>query len=296
MEQKDMENREEHNETSSDMGSEGVEQDATQNTEQSAAGAGSTAQTQEAQQGGSQFIIWGVVILAVAGLIALGLMFWDTGSTALTDDEVLALIDGEEITMADIQGDLDQMESQYAAQGIDISQEEGMREMLVFQAVQNHVNQRLLLDRARELGLEVDEAAIDEEYATITQQFQTDAEMETALGDAGLTEEGLRDDIRDSLLVQLLAEEEGEITISDEEIQARYEQHQGQIGEDMPPLEDVRDDIERELINEQMGSVLEAMLTEIQNERNVEILVEGPPAPEAPADQQMEMEQGAPQQ
>ncbi|MFP4616607.1 MAG: SurA N-terminal domain-containing protein [Candidatus Paceibacterota bacterium] len=232
------------------------------------------------------FVVWGLLILVIAILATAATIMWDGGNG--DDREVLAKIGESEITMEDIQSDFDQMKTQYEAQGMNLSENQEMRDMILYETLQNHVQQKLLMDHAEEKGLEVEEEDIEEEYNMITEQFATEEELDSALQQAGVSKDDLKQNIEDSLLIQLLAEEEGgEVEVSEEEINERYEQLEAQGGEDLPPLDEIREDLEQEVMSQKVNETLQSVVTELQEENEVEMLIE-PPEPETPEQPQMD--------
>ncbi|MGM0628961.1 MAG: SurA N-terminal domain-containing protein, partial [Patescibacteria group bacterium] len=202
------------------------------------------------KKSGVNFVLWAIVVLVLVGAITLFAVIWN-GEEG--EGEVLAKVDGEAITKSDIEPTLERMKGQYSAQGIDISEEEGMEDMLLYQAVQNHVQQKLLLDHAKKEKLEVEDSDIQDEFDQITGDFENQEQLDAALDQAGMTEDEFKEEIRISLLAQLIAEDEGiDLEVSEEDIEERYEQYQAQMGEEAPPLEEVRDQIETELKNQKV--------------------------------------------
>lgn len=249
-------------------------------------------QTEEKKGGGSEsksgasFIVWAIVILVVASAVTLFAIMWGGGK------EVLATVDGEEITMRDIEPVLERIKSQYASQGVDISQEEGMEEMLIFQAVQNHIQQKLLLDHAREQGLEVSDEDVQNEIDDIIASFNSREEFDAALVQAGLTEKNFKEQIRINLIAQLVAEKEGtEMNVTEEETQERYDQYSAQLGGELPPLDEVSDNIEQEIRGERVDNALYFLLEEIRENRKVEMFVEMPQPTVPPEQPQIQMQE-----
>ncbi len=232
------------------------------------------------------FVVWGLLVLVIAILATAATIMWDGGNG--DDREVLAKIGESEITMEDIQSDFDQMKTQYEAQGMNLSENQEMQDMILYETLQNHVQQKLLMDHAKEKGLEVEEEDIEEEYNMITEQFSTEEELDSALQQAGVSKDDLKQNIEDSLLIQLLAEEEGgEVEVSEEEINERYEQLEAQGGEDLPPLDEIREDLEQEVMSQKVNETLQSVVTKLQEENEVEMLID-PPEPETPEQPQME--------
>ncbi len=226
-------------------------------------------------KGPGHFIVWAVVILVVASIITLATIMWDDEDRRDARN-ILAKVEGEKITMQDIRPELDQVKKQYADQGMDISGDKETEYMITLQILQNHINQRVLLAHAKKLGLEVSNEDIQEQYEMIKDQFEVEADFETALKQAGLTKKELEENIKNDLTIRLLIMEEAGIVVTDEEIEEYYEQLLMYIGEDLPPLEEIRIQIEQELQNEKMQDTLMFILEDLKKEYEIEILMEAP--------------------
>ncbi|MGM0628962.1 MAG: hypothetical protein ACQESA_00880, partial [Patescibacteria group bacterium] len=76
----------------------------------------------------------------------------------------------------------------------------------------------------------------------------------------------------------------------------RYEQYQAQMGEEAPPLEEVRDQIETELKNQKVDGILTTLIEELREKRDVEMMVEMPaPQQQTPSQPPAEQSQEEPQ-
>ncbi len=246
--------------------------------------------TSDPKKSTGNFIVWAVVILVVASFITFGVLKW--GEESLPDDnEILAIVGGIEITMDDIRPELEEAKAEYLAQGFDITQEEGMEEMIILQIVQSKVHQKILMKQAEKLNLEIDDEQVEEEYQTLIDHFGGTAQLEAALEEAKMTEKGLKENIHKSLLIRSLAQKEGDLDITEEDIQEYYNELLSYMGEGLPPLEEIRDQLEQELLNERISEVLDLILMEIEGEYNVQIFVEMP-EPQIPSFQPEANEQG----
>lgn len=246
-----------------------------------------TNQSQEQSKGAGNFVKWAIIILIVAIVLIFAALKW--GNEENQDKSVLATVGETEITMEDIQPELDQIKNQYLNQGIDIT-EEGLEDMILLQIVQNHINKVILLEYAKELDFKIEEEKIEEEYQKILTQFGGQEGLDNAMEQSQVTEENIRDDIRNSLTFQLIAEQEGGMEITEEEVQDRYQQLKEQLGDELPPIAEVYDQIEQEIMNEKMGAVLESIIDEVKESYDVEIFIETQPTP--PVDQTPETPQG----
>lgn len=145
----------------------------------------------------------------------------------------------------------------------------------------------VLLDQeAKNRGLEVGDSEVNselEKYAE-TNQVSTD-EFVSAMGEQGLDRQGVLDQIEKQLLVdKLIVDEYGEPEITDAQIEKAYkmvaEQQAaagGQAGAgqpgggQVPPLEQVRDQVKEQLRAEQQAAHMETMSQELRKGADVEV-------------------------
>ena len=234
-----------------------------------------------------QFLTWGIVTLVVISSITFIAIIWNKGDSA-DNGQILATIGGEAVTMKDIQEDYDQMKSQYASQGINLEEEENMKDTLIYQIVQNHINQRLLLDRAKEMNLIITDEQMEDEYNSIMQQFPSEEEFQSALVMAGITKETLNKNIQTSLTIQLLARQKGDTEVTQEEINNYYEELKGHLGDELPPLSEINDHLKAELTNEKMEVIIDEILKDLIEKNDVQILIEFP-QPQLPPEMEIEI-------
>lgn len=99
------------------------------------------------------------------------------------------------------------------------------------QYFQTQVDELILLERAREKKLTVDDDMVDKAIAELREQnqLQDDAAFKAALAGAGLTEQALRDRYRHNMLLQRAVQSEIKPTeITEEELRQRYEANKEQ--------------------------------------------------------------------
>jgi hypothetical protein len=235
----------------------------------------------EQNKGAGNFVKWAIVILVIAIVIIFATL--KLSENQEDDGSLLATVGDTKITMEDIQPELEQIKAQYLNQGVDISNEEGLEDTIILQILENHINKVVLLKYAEELNLKIEDDEVEEEYQKILTQFGGKEGLETAMQESQITEENLREDIRNSLIFQLIAEQESNIEITEEEVQNRYQELKEQLGDGLPPISEISDQLEQEMINEKMGVALESIIMEVKEKYNVEIFHETQPV--LPADQ-----------
>lgn len=148
----------------------------------------------------------------------------------LTADFIVALVNSEPVTNNEVRQRLLRVEQQYTQRGVALPP----REVLAPQVLEQLVTERAQLQRAAELGIRVDEAALAQAEMTIAAQNQLDLEefRRRVVAD-GMDINRFRNELRNQLLLQRLQEREIEasVTVTEADIDDFLrEQNSGDLG------------------------------------------------------------------
>ncbi len=148
----------------------------------------------------------------------------------LTADFIVALVNSEPVTNNEVRQRLLRVEQQYTQRGVALPP----REVLAPQVLEQLVTERAQLQRAAELGIRVDEAALAQAEMTIAAQNQLDLEefRRRVVAD-GMDINRFRNELRNQLLLQRLQEREVEasVTVTEADIDDFLrEQNSGDLG------------------------------------------------------------------
>lgn len=194
----------------------------------------------------------------------------------VAEDEVVATINGEEITGEAYNSALASTQSNLQQMGQDPTTEEGA-EQAKTQTLDLLVNQTLIIQKADEAGHEATEEEIDEEYASFQEQFGGEEALNEIMEAQGMDQETLRSQMADSIKFDKYVNEVAPAEEpSDEEIQEFYDQitaQAEQTGQEAPALEDVREDIVANLNQQKQQEQLMAHLEELKAEAEIERLI-----------------------
>lgn len=167
-----------------------------------------------------------VAIIAVAfvatGLYAGGVGFFSgRGSTA--NAASVAIVNGTDISYADFYQAYYSIVQQQEMYGQAITGQ--MVGQVQYYALDQLVNQQLLIQAAEDAKIKVDERVVNERYQTIQDNYPSKAMFEEDLRSSGLTAKGLKTLLRNSLKIEKLQEELTKgIEVTDEEMRAAYEE------------------------------------------------------------------------
>ncbi len=152
-----------------------------------------------------------------------------TSAAAIDRENQAAIVNGEGISMEELEKEVALVSGQMASSGQPVPADR--KEEFTMQVLDSMISRQLLLDKARELAIGLTEEEVDARLEEIKTQFPSAEEFETALAGQGLTEERLRKDLKDNLVIQELLEQEveGKIVVSDADARSFYDDNPQQF-------------------------------------------------------------------
>jgi parvulin-like peptidyl-prolyl isomerase len=211
------------------------------------------------------------IILAIIAVLVIGLGVW-YATTMRTGGEAVARVNGEEITRKDFEN----LKSQVVAQQqINVaSLDAATRAELDNQVVETLISQALLRQAVANSGVTVTSEDRDREIANIRGQFADDAAFQQALAAQGLTEAVLMTEVTNELVTRAYLNQKlnlSSVTATDAEVNTAYEQIAS--GQEVPPLEEVRDDVRALVVQQKQQQLILAYVEELRAGAEVEILI-----------------------
>ncbi|MBD3282596.1 MAG: hypothetical protein GF387_03275 [Candidatus Portnoybacteria bacterium] len=184
----------------------------------------------------------------------------------------VAIVNGEEIS----QEEYNSAESQIAAnQGIDLgSVDEETKQQIQNQAINNLVSQTLLSQAIENSDVAISEQEINNQIQIIKDRFDSEDAFNQALSAQGMTEEDLRSQIELSLSQQAYFDQElnlSSVEASEEEVASKYEEVAA--NQEVPPLEQVRDQVEQLIVQEKQQDLINDHVEELRAEADIQILI-----------------------
>lgn len=168
--------------------------------------------------------------LALMTLVAL---FTVAAAAQDADDPIVISLDDTQVTLSEFEERFEiTIRSLAAQQGMPLTDE--TREMFAgfrLNFLEQRATELVLMQEADDRGIEVTEADVDAEIERIRANFETEEQFQDVLEQAGFTDEAqLKTVIQESELVRQVAEAlQADIEISDEAIEAWYEENRAQM-------------------------------------------------------------------
>jgi len=164
------------------------------------------------------------ILVAAALAVALAL-----GAVGCSQKNVAAKVNGEVITVEELQAQVDQLKKQYP-QMFEGTDAEGRLLDFKQRILDNLINQKLLEQAAKDKGIDVDDTAVKAQIDQLKSGFKDDAQFAAAIKSAGMTEDSLKAQVKEQLLTQKIVESlSSEATATASEIKAYYDANKTQF-------------------------------------------------------------------
>ncbi len=210
-----------------------------------------------------------IFVLEKEGRISTGLF---TGVISRMEaNKPAALVNDVKIPQSEFNSSLKQLTEMAAKQGADTSDQTALRD----QAINTLVNGELLRQAAIAAGMTASAEAIEKRFNEIRDGIGGADQLAQRLVEFGVTEESLRRDIENEILIQGLFDSKvgiKDIVVSDEEINGFYESIAAG-SKDIPALAEVRTQIEAQIRQEKEQQLINSYIEELRAAAKVEILI-----------------------
>lgn len=219
-------------------------------------------------------------VIGIAGVLVAGYFFLGGNLSSLThstknDDSYVATINGVGVERSVFDDSYASIEQNAEAQGIDTSSQE-TKALIKEQAINNLISIELLKQHAKDAGVTVDAADVDTQYSQLETQFGGAEALQTQMDTAGLTEDELRSNIEDQLLIDVYIHSELDldgITVTDQEIEDFLASLNVADGTELPPMEEIRPQIEQQIIGQKQQELINGFIESLKDDASIEILI-----------------------
>lgn len=191
--------------------------------------------------------------------------------------DVVAEVNGTEINKEDFESAY-MSQFQNMAMQAQMSGQEIDQDQLKVQVADSLVAQELLVQETENRNIEATEDELDETLTAIAAQngLESSEEFLAALEEQGLSEEEVMEQVASQVKVdKLVAEEAGEITVSEEELQTFYDEITGQQEDaesgDMPAFEEIKPELEAQMVQQKENDAVLELVAELRENADVTV-------------------------
>ncbi|MEX0918311.1 MAG: SurA N-terminal domain-containing protein [Candidatus Paceibacterota bacterium] len=239
-----------------------------------------TNPTQQAPAGGkNKFMLYATIAIVLLLALGAGYLFMTNDSlsnlpgipTDQNTDGAVATVNGEEISREAYNNATTQLRTAAQAQGATLTDVQ-----LRDQVLNSLINNRLLVQAARDAGVSASETEIQAEYELVVENAGGAEAFSQQLEALDITDAEVRTELSEQLTVNsfLLASinSEGNVTVSDEEVTAFYTDLTAN-NEDVPPLEEIRTQIEEQVRFQKQQQAIAGLVETLRANAEIEILI-----------------------
>ncbi len=149
------------------------------------------------------------------------------GTASSVDDGIIAVVNDEVITFKDLQDYIRQTYASMAAQGVPEDKAQAMLTELQNNGLKQLIEDKLMLSRANEIGIEVREKLVDDRMEEIKAKYASEEVFLNALIKNGANITDLRNKILEQLKIKYLIDHEvkSKVFVNPQEVTEFYEQN-----------------------------------------------------------------------
>jgi hypothetical protein len=207
-----------------------------------------------------------VVAILASVLLLVGASYY-----VYTKQNTVAVVNGTRITKAEFNESVRLITESVTAQGIDVTDEVVLSDIQK-QALEVLINNTLLVSAAKESGIVVTDADIQEKYELLVAKFPTPEEFTKNMTDAGFTEASFRVILGERMYMDKYIESVTDIetvAVTDEEIK-NFITANTPAGTTPPPIEEIRAGVESHLLGVKQQEIVGKLLTDLRAESVIE--------------------------
>ncbi|MCF8028105.1 MAG: peptidylprolyl isomerase [Desulfobacteraceae bacterium] len=166
-----------------------------------------------------------IFIVAIVLFAAAGAAYGAEDKEAAMDGQTVAVVNDVEITAQELEQKMQLIRSRYANMGMPIQGEQLVQ--LRDSILNNLIEKQLLIEESKAQDINVDESEIQEQLNELKGQFESQDAFEKKIASSGYSEDELKTEMRENLLIRNLIEKkiESGISVSDEQARKYYQEN-----------------------------------------------------------------------
>lgn len=195
------------------------------------------------------------------------------GLDSISAGESVATVNGAKISRVDFENSKNAMVQSYTEQGGDATTPEIVAE-IEKQALDTLISTELLTAAAKAGGFSATDAEVQTEYDGILERFGSAEALKTQMDALGMSEADLRADIRDQLAVSAYVTatiSPYDLALTEEEITGFYDSLAAGGMENLPPLDEIRPQIEAQLTSGKQQTAVQKLIETLRAAATIEV-------------------------
>jgi|GEM_PF-2150114 len=233
---------------------------------------------------GKHLAIW----LGSAGLVVvlgLGFLFKDSlfggsinpdnGTVEGVESQAVAVVNGKSISRKSFDVRFSVVTGQLGSQPVSPEQvNDEANSQVKSQVLDDLINSELLFQAAGLDGFVASAEEVENQYQNILAQARGEEALQARLAVNGISLDFLRQDLAEQITIQKYLNEQlkgQDFAVTEEEVKQSYYQA-ASTNQGLPPLDEVRDQVESSLVNQKKNSAITAHINTLRQNAEIEIL------------------------
>lgn len=180
----------------------------------------------------------------------------------VADDEVVAVINGDEVTGSVYNLVYAQLKLYSAQMG-----EEMENDKVKEATMDSIIDREIVFQQAKEEGIEITKETAETEFSALKEE--SGEALETLLGQYQITEEGFKEQLRFELTMNEYLTKSIKVSVSDEEVEEFYEKAKEESDE-VPEFDEVKDQIKSNMREEKTTLALQEKVDKVKETAKIE--------------------------
>lgn len=184
-----------------------------------------------------------------------------TDAERVDTDQVVAVINGDEVK-GEIYNLIYTQLKTYAGQFGESVDEEEIKEA----TMESIIDRQLVLQQAKEEGIEITDDVTDEEFATLKKD-SPDA-LENLLTQYQITEEGFKEQLKFEMTMNEYMAKTIKVTVSDDELKENYEKAK-EGNDEIPPFDEVKDQMKKQMLQQKTQEAFQKKIDKVKEKADI---------------------------
>lgn len=218
-------------------------------------------------------ILLGLLAVVIVAGVAYSVM--NVSRVSDNKDSIAAKVNGENVLQSELQQRFDQETQRAISQGVEVDTNNPVITAQVKSRIlEDIINTKLLLQAAKESGVKIDSGAVNSKITLVEQQVGGKEALLAELLKVEMDENEFREEVLNQLTIQQYLLENIDvdlIVVTDEDIALAYEQASA-VQENMPPLSEIKEQINSQLVGEKQQELLSTLIESLRAKAEIEIL------------------------
>lgn len=180
----------------------------------------------------------------------------------VAEDKVVAVVNGQDVTGEAYNLVYAQLKQQASQTGQQIHEDE-----IKTLTMESLVDRELLMQEAKEEGIEISDQEAEKEFKTIKSESQEN--LKNILKQYHMSEEGFINQLKFELTLNAFKEKTIDIDVSDDEVKEIYEEAKEE-NEEMPELAEIEDQLRMNIEEQKTNEALEEKIAKIREKAEIE--------------------------